>query len=67
MTEHPEMECDNEFCIHHAANHYGQISSWNKTKCDFWEIDPYHITNNRTGIRIDTCAARIRYKKMIDW
>lgn len=65
MSEvHPEMPCNNEFCIQHEVMRYGTISKWNKTRCTLFEIDPYEPGKNETGIRIDTCPARLRYEKM---
>lgn len=63
-NEHPEMECDNEFCINHKVQDFGTLSEWNKTKCTLFEIDPYEPGKNETGIRIDTCPARKRFKRM---
>ncbi len=64
MKDRPIMECENEFCIHYSSNKCGYISQWNKTKCDLFEIDPYHPITNKSGIRIDTCPARLKYKRM---
>jgi len=63
MIEHPEMVCENIFCINHASNDVGMISEWNKTKCSLFEIDPYE-KKNPEGIRVDTCKARLKYKQM---
>jgi len=64
---HPDMQCNNEFCLHHVLNshvrHVPEISEWNKTQCTFYEIDPYG-PDNKDGIRIDTCPARLRFCRM---
>ena len=59
----PNMRCENELCIQHEANRFGLISRWNKTRCGLYEIDPYDSVSNPDGVRVDTCPARIRYKR----
>jgi hypothetical protein len=39
-----ECECDNIFCFHHESMSKN-LSSWNKTRCGFYEIDPYDRKN----------------------
>jgi len=66
MGDTPDMPCENEFCLHYAANEPSMISDWNKTRCSMYEIDPFDANELREfpGFRTDTCAARQRYVKM---
>ena len=42
-----KVTCPNILCIHNKANAYGEISTWNETCCDFYEIDPYDKKKNK--------------------
>lgn len=57
----PPLACDNIFCLHFVGNGEG-LSSWNKTKCSYYEIDP-HYKGNPNGIKIENCEALKRFKK----
>jgi hypothetical protein len=59
----PDMPCENEFCSNHVVNCPDMVSDWNKTRCSFYEIDPYEAERN-DGIRTDTCKARLRFMRM---
>lgn len=58
------MVCDNEFCQSHVTNNPGGCSGWNKTQCALYEIDPYQKGTNESGIRTDTCEARLKFHRM---
>jgi hypothetical protein len=38
------------------------LSSWNKTQCSFYEIDPYD-KKNPEGFKVEDCEARKKYKR----
>jgi hypothetical protein len=56
-----ECECDNIFCFHHESMSKN-LSSWNKTRCGFYEIDPYD-RKNPGGFKVEDCEARKKYKR----
>lgn len=55
------IQCDNIFCFHHGSMNKN-LSSWNKTQCSFYEIDPYD-KKNPEGFKVEDCEARKKYKR----
>jgi len=64
IIDAPDMACDNEFCINHMLNSPGGTEAWNKTQCTLYEVDPYEVGTHETGVRVDTCMARLRFHRM---
>jgi hypothetical protein len=61
MKNKKDPVCDNIFCLHHESN--GEVlADWNKTRCSYYEVDPYY-KGNPNGINIENCEALKKYKK----
>lgn len=53
--------CDNIFCLHNVS--LSKLCSWNKTRCEMYEIDPV-AKDNPKGFSVINCPCRLKYINM---